>query len=178
MLKFSNKTVKLHFYTFTLNRWSYFCIEYSSHVSERKCDPNCCVILLLCIILSTFYVQTLGAYACIGKEMYYIIIVFLIGYITLSEYTTTNLYLWQQVLSGTTCWNEILLYYVHHMSIQIKISLNYILESGIISFLHPLSSRKINKLKMKTIGSKGFNLLKHVIIGFCLTLIKHSQFKK
>ena len=72
-------------------------------------------------------------YACIGKEMYYIIIVFLIGYITLSEYTTTNLYLWQQVLSGTTCWNEILLYYVHHMSIQIKISLNCILESGIIS---------------------------------------------
>ena len=107
-------------------------------------------------------------YACIGKEMYYIIIVFLIGYITLSEYTTTNLYLWQQVLSGTTCWNEILLYYVHHMSIQIKISLNFILESGIISFLHPLSSRKMNRLKMKTICSKGFNLLKHVIIEFCL----------
>ena len=103
-------------------------------------------------------------YACIGKEMYYIIIVFLIGYITLSEYTTTNLYLWQQVLSGTTCWNEILLYYVHHMSIQIKISLNCILESGIISF----------HIKRKQKRSfKNFLLLKS-----CLFYLIQSSFRR
>ena len=132
IFKISTRISFLH--TFTLNRCIViFCIEYSRHVSERKCDPNC---VSYCCYVSFFQLFTskhsVRIYVCIGKKIYYIIIVVLIGYITLSEYTTTNLYLWQQVLSGTTCWNEILLYYVHHMSIQIKTSLNWVLESGII----------------------------------------------